>query len=63
MALLKKYEINEQPSLPAFLRRFKSFDHDDFTVKHCYFGCSRLPDIDGMKFCDKDNQVLKYNHE
>ena len=45
------------------VRKFQSFDHDDFTVKHCYFGCSRLPDIDGMKFCDKDNQVLKYNYE
>ena len=26
--------------------RFESFDHDELTEKHCYFRCSRPPDID-----------------
>ena len=33
---------------PAF-DRTKIFDHHDLTAKHCYFGCSRSPDVDGIK--------------
>ena len=39
--------------------RIKSFDHDDLTAKHCYFRCSRPPDVDGIKTFDKDDQAAK----
>ena len=39
---------NGQPRPPGF-DRFKSFGHDDLTTKHCYFRCSRPPDVDGIK--------------
>ena len=47
--------------LPGF-DRFESFGHDELTAKHCYFRCSRPPDIDvdGIKIFDKDDQVAKH---
>ena len=29
-------------------------------AKHCYFGCLRFPDVDGIKMFDKDDQVAKH---
>ena len=57
MALLKKMKLNGQ--LPAF-ERFKSFDYDDLTAKHCYFECSKPPDVDGIKIFNEDNQTAKH---
>ena len=42
------------------LDRLESFDHDEFTAKHCYFRCSRPPDVDGIKIFDKDDQAAKH---
>ena len=47
---------NGQSRPPAF-DRIKNFDHHDLTAKHCYFGCSRSPDVDGIKIFDKDDQA------
>ena len=33
--------------------RLESFGHDELTAKHCYFRCSRPPDVDGIKFLIK----------
>ena len=34
-------------------------NHDNLTakIKHCFFRCSRSPDVDGNKLFDKDDQV------
>ena len=40
--------------------RLESFGHDELTAKHCYFRCSRPPDVDGIKFFDKDDQAVKH---
>ena len=46
------------------LCRLISFVCEDLTTKHCYFGCSRLPNVDGIKIFDKDDQATKhYNKE
>ena len=45
-------KANEQPRPPAF-DRYKSFDHDDHTVKHCYLGSSMPLDVDGIKILIK----------
>ena len=37
----------------------KNFDHHDLTAKHCYFGCSRSPGVDGIKIFDKGDQAAK----
>ena len=42
--------------MPPGFDRFESFGHDELTAKHCYFRCSRPPDVDGIKIFDKDNQ-------
>ena len=39
--------------------RFESFGHDELTAKH-YFRCSRLPDVDGIKLFDKDDQATEH---
>ena len=39
---------------------FESFGHDELTAKHCYFRCSRTPDIDGIKIFDKDDQAAQH---
>ena len=50
---------NGQPRAPSF-DKFESFGHDDLTAKHCYFECSRHPDVDGIKIFDKDDQAAKH---
>ena len=45
---------------PHGFDRFQNLGHDDLTAKHCYFWCSRLPDIDGIKLFDKDDQAAKH---
>ena len=55
---LKTWNQNGRPRLPAF-NNFKSFGHDNLTIKHCYFRCSRPPGVDMIKNFNKDNQVAK----
>ena len=43
--------------MPPGFDRLESFGHDEFTAKHCYFRCSRPPDVDGIKIFDKDDQA------
>ena len=33
--------------------RLKSVGLDDLAAKHCYFGCSKPSDVDGIKTFDK----------
>ena len=47
-ALVEKDVKSNGWSRPPAFDRFKSFNHDDLTVKH-YFRCSRVPNIDGIK--------------
>ena len=51
---------NVQP-MPPGSDRFDSFGHDEPTAKHCYFRCSRPPDVDGIKIFDKDDQAAKHS--
>ena len=44
---------------PAF-DWYKSFGHNDLTVKHCYFRYSRPPNAKGIKISDKGDQTAKY---
>ena len=46
--------------MPPGFDRLESFGHDELTAKHCYFRCSRPPDVDGIKIFDKDDQATKY---
>ena len=46
--------------MPPGFDRLKSFGHDELTAKHCYFRCSRPPDVDGIKIFDKDDQATKH---
>ena len=48
--------------LPGF-DRLESFGHDELTAKHCYFRCSRPPDVDGIKIFDKDDQAAKQAYQ
>ena len=42
--------------------RFESFGHDELTAKHCYFRCSRPPDVDEMiKMTRPQNIKIKSN--
>ena len=52
----KDVKLNGQPRHPGF-NKFESFGHDDLTAKHCYFRCSRPPDVDRIKTFDKDDQA------
>ena len=45
---------------PWVFDRFESFGHDKLTAKHCYFRCSRPPDVDVIKIFDKDDQATKH---
>ena len=45
--------------MPPGFDRFESFGLDELTAKHCYFRCSRPPDVDGIKMFDKDDQATK----
>ena len=49
--------------MPSGFDRLKSFGHDELTAKHCYFRCSRPPDVDGIKNFDKDNQAAKHCYD
>ena len=55
----KDVKSNGLPMLPSF-DRFESFGHDGLTAKLCHFRCSRPPDVDGIKFFDKDDQATKH---
>ena len=46
--------------MPPGFDRLESFGHNELTAKHCYFRCSRPPDVDGNKIFDKDDQVTKH---
>ena len=46
--------------MPSAFGRFRSFNHDDLTAKHCYFGYSRPPDVNGIKVFAKDDQATKH---
>ena len=50
---------NGRPRPPGFYR-FESFGHDDLTAEHCYFRCSRPPDVDVIKIFGKDDQDAKH---
>ena len=54
----KDVKSNGWPMPPSF-DRLESFGHDELTAKHCYFRCSRPPDVDGIKFFDKDVTSLQ----
>ena len=41
--------------MPPDFDRLESFGHNELTAKHCYFRCSRPPDVDGIKIFDKDD--------
>ena len=43
--------------MPPGFDRLESFGHDELTAKHCYFRCSRPPDVDGIKI---DDQAAKH---
>ena len=47
--------------MPPGFDRLESFGHDELTAKHCYFRCSRPPDVDGIKIFDKDEQATKHH--
>ena len=51
---------NGRPRPPGFYR-YESFGDDDLTAKHCYFRCSRPPDVDGIKIFGKDDQAAKHH--
>ena len=55
----KDVKSNGRP-MPLGFDRLESFGHDKLTVKHCYFRCSRPPDVDGIKIFDKDDQATKH---
>ena len=45
--------------MPPGFDRFESFGYDELTTKHCYFRCSRPPDVDGIKIFDEHGQAAK----
>ena len=48
----KDVKSNGRP-MPHGFDRLESFSHDELTAKHCFFRCSRPPDVDGFKFLIK----------
>ena len=44
----KDVKSNGRPMPPDF-DSFERFGHDELTAKHCYFRCSRPPDVDQIK--------------
>ena len=44
----KDMKPNGGPMPPDF-DRLENFGHEELTAKHCYFRCSRPPDVDGIK--------------
>ena len=66
----KDVKSNGWPMPPGF-DRFESFGYDELTAKHCYFRCSRPPDVDGITILIKmtrlqnirlKNSVLQPGH-
>ena len=54
---------NERPiAMPPGFDRLESFGHNKLTAQHCYFRCSRPPDVDGIKIFDKDDQLQATKH-
>ena len=51
--IMQNHEMNGQ-GLLLVKKRIINFDHHDLTEKHCYLGCSRPPEVDGIKIFDKD---------
>ena len=47
--------------MPPDFDRFESSGHDELTAKHCYFRCSKPPDVYGIKLFNKDDQAAKMN--
>ena len=56
--LAEKDEKSNGRPMPPGYDWLESFGHDELTAKHCYFRCSRPPDVDGIKIFDKDDQAL-----
>ena len=56
---VKDVKSNRQP-IPSGFNRFESFGCDDLTAKHCYFRCSKPPDVGGIKIFDEDDQATKH---
>ena len=48
--------------MPPGFDRFEDFGHDELNAQHCYFMCSRPPDVDGIKVFDKDDQAQAAKH-
>ena len=46
--------------MPPAFDTLESFGHAELTAKHCYFRCSKPPDVDGIKVFDKDDQATKH---
>ena len=55
----KDVKSNGRPMPPGF-DRFESFGHDELTAKHYFFRCSRLPNVNGIKIFDEDDQAAKH---
>ena len=55
----KDIKSNGWPMPPGF-DRFESFSHDELSAKHCYFRCSRPPDVEWIEIFDKDDQPAKH---
>ena len=46
--------------MPPGFKRLESFSHDELTVKHYCYRCSRPPDVDEIKIFGKDDQAAKH---
>ena len=55
----KDVKSNGQPMPPGF-DKFENFGHDKLTAKHCYFRCSKPPNVNGIKIFHKDYQAAKH---
>ena len=56
----KDVKSNGRP-MPSGFDRLESFGQDELTAKHCYFRCSRPPDVNGINFLIKmtRQQIIK----
>ena len=45
---------------PPCFDRFGSFGYDDLIAQQCSFRCPRLPDVDGIKMSDNDDQAAEH---
>ena len=46
--LAEDVKSNGRP-MPPGVDGLESFGYDELTTKHCYFRCSRPPDVDGIR--------------